>query len=336
MAQPRRTAWRFLAPKSGTVDGIEFRVNAVTQAPTNGLKVSFQDLSNGYPDGVADQYRVVTISTAGWYQSGIMSDDGTDGGVKRTLTQGQMLAAVFEFNNFVSGDSLAIAGSSQDWKYLDYSAQFIENLTGSWTQPGNIVCVFALKYSDGSYGRIVPGVVPFNTTVAYNYSSTSSPDEVGVRFRLPISVKIKGVAFGFSSLNNDEDDWDYVIYEMDDSVVASVSAPGEERVGITHQVYNPRFFGSDVTLQANTWYRLTAKATGTNAINFSAFVLDALALADASPVGSDFYITKRTDLGSWTDVTTECPRFRLYVTEADIGAGGGLMMHPGMSGGFSG
>ena len=52
----------FQVPKTGTLDAFEFRLGTVTQAPTNGLRCSFQDLSatTGFPDGTQDQYRDVT------------------------------------------------------------------------------------------------------------------------------------------------------------------------------------------------------------------------------------------------------------------------------------
>jgi hypothetical protein len=139
------------APQTGTLDGFELLLGTVGQAPASGLRFSFQDVSltTGDPDGTADQFRTVTagITSDTWLVSGLVTDDGSDTGVKRIVTQGDRLACVVEFASWDTGDSvnfnmLDVSGNNVFNTPENYVAHYIPI---SWTQP-NCVLGIALKY----------------------------------------------------------------------------------------------------------------------------------------------------------------------------------------------
>ena len=107
------------APRTGTLDKFECRIGtSLATFPGNGLRLSFQDvdLSTGNPDGSVDEFRVVSVSPGvnGWVTPGLMTDDGTDTGVKRSVTAGDYLACVVDFNpTYTTGDlTIANAGGT--------------------------------------------------------------------------------------------------------------------------------------------------------------------------------------------------------------------------------
>src|SRR5262245_35066085 len=164
-AAAEKDAFIFEAPKAGTLDMFEFSLGAVTQAPTNGLKCSFQDVSGstGDPDGVIDQFRTVTggLSAGAWVAPGLITSDGTDTGTKRAVAKGDLLACVIEFASFSAGDSLSlntITASRDSINQRPYPDYF----TAAWAKFASAIPVMALKYSDGTYAH-VPGLVAHKT-----------------------------------------------------------------------------------------------------------------------------------------------------------------------------
>ena len=74
--------------------------------------------SDPVPDGTADQFRDVdnTVITGAdsWITSPLITDDGTDGGVKRTVAVGDRIHFVFRYQTFTAGDSLQFSGIIYD------------------------------------------------------------------------------------------------------------------------------------------------------------------------------------------------------------------------------
>ena len=194
-----RLAFLFSVPKDGTIDTIEFDVGVVTTAED--VKVSLQDLqvgNEGEPDGVIDQFRVVpaaSIVTNQWVVPGLITSDGTDTGAKRAVLRGDGLAFVLEWDSTIGDvqillNHLADQGSNGHYGF----PAFAEEIGGTWSIPtGTRTPLFALKYADGSYGR-VDGCFPYTTAVLVtDFDSGSSPDEIGLKFSLPLTVKAKGI-----------------------------------------------------------------------------------------------------------------------------------------------
>lgn len=135
-------------PKTGTLNGVIF--SATTVSLTNGVNVSFQAVVEGTtcpePAEVIAQYRVIAAPTANAENyTGIMSSDGTDNGTKRTVTRGDMLAVVFEIDNWQAGDSISI-GAQQKRSYPH--GDFVQKSSGTWARVGYSPGI-SLKYDDG-------------------------------------------------------------------------------------------------------------------------------------------------------------------------------------------
>ena len=112
-AAGERVAFVIRVPKTGTLDKAEFRVGTVAINAASQVRVSFQDISaaNGDPDGTQDQFRDIAGSAFAsntWMVPGLMTSDGTDTGVKRSVTQGDLLSVVIEYQTFTAADSVNV------------------------------------------------------------------------------------------------------------------------------------------------------------------------------------------------------------------------------------
>lgn len=320
-----KVAFVFRAPKTGTLDKFEFRLNIVTQAPANGLKASFQDVSltDGFPDGAVDQFRVVTsgLVTNAWIAPGLMTSDGTDLGSKRSVTMGDVLACVIEFQSFNASDSLGIATLSHDslggFSMFPYTA----HNTGSWTKPGNNMGVMALKYNDGSYAYIGGDIYPFNNLITTNFSTGSTPSERGLIFQFPVAVKVAGAWIRLTSAASNTAR--LRLYDSDGtSQLESILIDSDAWAGVGGKTAF-YWFTQERELLASTSYRLALlPETGTNFTIYE-FSVSAAALMDGVEGGQNWYLTTRSGAGAWSPTTTQRPFMGLLVTAIDTGGSGG-------------
>ena len=322
-------AIEFMVPVSGVIDTFGVTLGTVTQAPTNGLKFSLQDVSgvNGNPDGVVDQYRVVTsvITSNSWLESGLITHNGTDGGTKRTVTAGQRLAAVIEFESFTAGDSLNfLTGTSTatvlaEALGLNFGNQFT---IGSWIKTLNHP-LFALKYATLGYVNIA-GCYPYASLVTTSFAANSTPDERGITIEFPFVVKVRGGWFAVNALAGSRD-FACVLYDDENTVLSTTTVDSDwmQSTSFNRIMYVP--FSSELTLQADTTYRWTLKpATNNNTSVYSSTVSTAAHRA-ALPWGEKIAHTERTDGGAWTTTTTARTICGLAVSaiEANTVEGGG-------------
>lgn len=317
-ASGEKLAAVFRAPKTGTLGKVRFRTATVTTGDT--MKVSFQDvdMATGNPDETADQYRTVSVASGDdntWISTGIITTDGTDSGGKRSVTRGDLLAIVIEFDSFVAG-SMNIVNSSTP---VDYGNGCYTTLKtgGTWAKTTATAGCLELEYDDGSLAytdTLLPG---FNT--AGTAASNTTPDEVALCFSFPVGVTVGG-AFVIIDLDAA---CDVVLYDSDGTTaLATVSLDSDVRAGTT---VNGTLvvFPSEIDLTANSSYRLAIKPTTTTAVGYRYFDVRAAGSMDMFDLGQNACWSQRTDAGAWTETTTRRPRMSLLVTKVNDGSGGG-------------
>lgn len=312
-------------PKAGTLDKFEVRTGTVGNNPDNGIRYSFQDLdASGNPDTVVDQFRDITsaISTGTWQTPGLITSDGTDTGTKRTVTQGQWIACVMDFVSFVASDSLSYATLRSDTISIGGISYVADGSAGSYTKGStSYFPILALKYDDGTYANFGPDQVwPVQTINTYTYSSgTVAADERGMKFSLPVPVRVKGAWFHIDMDN----DWEVVLYDSGSSVLESLSIDKDYRQG-TGALVNPYYvyFDTAVSLSASTDYRIIAKP-GASTISLYGLQAPGSAYMSAMPQSTYGVATRRVDAGAWTDATDEQILCGLILDGFDNGAGGG-------------
>jgi hypothetical protein len=308
----------FRAPKTGTLAKVRFRTATVTTGDT--MKVSFQDvdMATGNPDETADQYRTVSVASSddnAWISTGLITTDGTDGGGKRSVTRGDLLAIVIEYDSYVSGN-MNIVNSLPP---LDYGNGCYTTLKtgGTWAKTTGTQGCFELEYDDGTLAysdTLMPG---FNE--AATLASNTTPDEVALYFRFPVGVTVGG-AFVFIDLDAAAD---VVLYDTDGTTaLATVSLDSDVRAGTTVNG-TMVVFPSEIDLAANSWYFLSVKPTTTTAVGYRRMTVRATASMDMFDLGQNAILATRTDAGIWGTTTTIRPRMSLLVTKVHDGSGGG-------------
>jgi hypothetical protein len=313
-----------LAPKDGTLHSFEVMLAAVGQAPANGLKFSFQSISGGEPDNTVDQYRNVTsgITATTWLSPpGPLTDDGTNGGVKRTVTAGEPVGCVIEFISFSASDSVDFAGNNESMfegslscrKSTDSGASY-----SSVTSQANLR--MALKYDDGNYEVVSDNLLPIVSYTNNSLNSGSTPDEWGLRFQLPFNFEIgvirTPIAFAGSGT--------LVIrlYTSDDTVVDEVSITEPTIFGPTTNAIGPFIPLNRISpMMANATHRLTIRPPAT-AWTLREFAVPTNAHLAAVSGGIQIYKTTRTNDGAWTDTDTARPWIQLYISSFEAIAGG--------------
>lgn len=313
-ADGEKVAFILQVPKTGNLKRAWFSCDTVAQAPTNGLKVSFQDVDTSAnpraPDGTVDQYRNVPsgdIATDTGVITGIMSSDGTDTGSLRAVTQGDFVCVVIEFESWATGDDVDICDYSigpYTWSssLLGFPGSRIYT-GGSWgvavQSQGNLN--IGLQYDDDVWYPIF-GCIPRNGNVNTTYSigSATTPDELGVKFTCPFPMRVIGCWYaGYAG--GATGGWDVILYDSDSNSLASVNMR-QELWNNSGRRASAWIFDdtTGVELSTNAVYRLVCKAVGF--VTGSLYGLDVVSgLESAAPWGENGQLTYRTDGGSWTD-----------------------------------
>lgn len=313
------------APKTGTITKVGFRTGTVTTGDTVDVRLETVSLTTGDPTGTllgANSNGAQVIGSGDdntWFTTTLTT------GV--AVTKGDLLAAVI-VNGSVPG-VLNINNHRAVNNCFPYSDLFV---SAAWTKQPAEAPVFSLEYTGGSYG-VSPGVFPFSNTAVSSFSNASTPDERGLKFKLPFPARITGATV-WVDLDGDAD---LVLYNAADSVLETVSLDKDVRAVNSRTNFYVPFDGTQ-ELVKDTFYRLVVKPTSATALLVFAFDVDAVAIMDSFDGGQDFHHTERTDAGAWTDTTTKRPFICLHVDGFDDAVGGGaasILGHVGLHGGFA-
>lgn len=320
-ASGERMAAIVMIQKGGTIDTVGFRTGIVTVAGT--LRVSLQDVGTltGDPDGTQDQFRDVTSPvTNTYYETGLITSDGTDGGTKRTVSAGDLLAIVVDFASFTT-ENLQI---SSDAEYRgDMNFPYFNRNTGAWS-PQNVGCVGHIKYDDGSYEQL-PGLVPWAGWTTTTFNSGSTPDEHALKFTLPFDCRIVGF-WHYVDLDNP---CDFVLYNDSDVAQTTKAIHDDVQQNPTNARPGWYFFDSPVEYVKDLAWRLSMKPGASNSTVY--YVTVNSGLLAAAEFGTAMVLSTRTDAGAWTDNSDARPMLGLLIDQIhdDDGGGGGIAAFDG-------
>lgn len=322
-----KLAYLITVPRTGTLD--KFETMTMTQTGgTNTMKFSFQDpdASTGFPDGTLDQYRgsILFVNNT-WTAPGLMTSDGTDGGSKRSVTKGDKLYCVIQWDSFPGGTGFNMASTAMPTGY-----QYIRGTNicatydgSSWGQSAN-GGILALKYNDGTYEFVHPFVWPIVTHILKTFNTgTSANDEYGLRFQLPFGCELIG---GWARINSTAN-YDVILY-TGTTATATLTIDKDYVVGGADPQAVWVRFPTAYALTANTTYRLIIKPSSATDINLGVFTISSAAHQACFEGGLEWYGTHRVDAGAWTDETSIRPLMGIILSGIDTGsAGGGETSH---------
>lgn len=322
-------AFVFRAPKTGTLAKVRIRFGTVSIGANTDLLVSFQDVAvaNGDPDGTADQYRVIptaAIVTDTTVLSGLITSNGADGGTKRSVTKGDLVACVIGYNTFNASDSVIIGAIRYAAGGSPTLYGFPDLYTASWSKQSQICNTVSVEYDDGTYAY-APGLWPaVSATGTVAYGNTATPDAIGLKFRFPGPVKIGGCWIGMDA------DGDFLVRLYTSSGVTTVATVDKDTRCAVGSMTGFLLFTAEQTLAANTDYVLAIEPS--SATNDTLAYIDVAAAAELDQLGGgqNFHYATAKDpatTADFTATTTRRPMIGLLVTALDDGVqtgGGGL------------
>ena len=312
-ADGEKVAFILRIAKSGTLHLVGFRCGTVPVAET--LKVSFQNVSAGDPDETIDEFRTVTPIADTWILTGILSDDGTDGGVKRSVTKGDLLAIVIEFDAFSAGNVLIESDNIDEGpsSFAYIRQKFPPSTWSDFAFKPNIY----LEYSDGS-SAYHNGTAVFNTFTTTTFNSGSTPDERALRFTVPYKCRVSG-AWVWMNLTAAAD---VVLYQGTTAQLTVSLAAGETGDASAH-IFMLDFPGT-LVLNTGTVYYIAVKPGGSNVSVYQAN-FPAAKYQDSHIGGQALHLATRVDAGAWSPDTAVRPYLGVLFDQFDdgVGAGGG-------------
>lgn len=316
------------------IRNIGFRFGSVTKAGGSALTVSLQDIDltagpPARPDGTQDQTVAIANANASfvsntWITTGNLSAD-------RTVAHGELLAVVIEYDGSgrLSSDTVQISRQGMgnaNQVFAPGPALF----TASWALSqarNNVVLVF----SDGTFGTL-DGAWIISGTTAPAISSSTTPDEVALKWTPPFTCKVDGAWLDYQTANAAYD-FDVILYEGT-TALQTVSVDANAVNSTSQNLHYVSF--PETTLTASTAYYLAVRPSTTNNSVQTSFDVASAAHLDLMEGGQEMHYASRVNAGAWTATTTRRPNFGFRISARDFpSGGGGMLRHPGMSGGLN-
>jgi hypothetical protein len=314
-AAGEKTAFMVQVPKTGSIRRIGVQIDTVVTATDTDFRLETIDATTGNPTGTLfgtttnGTVLAAAITTGGFPYATLTAD--------ASVTKGDKLAVVFvptgTPNYSISGVPI---DALQNWLF-PYTKEFA---AAAWGAPASaILPTVAIEYSDGTYAYI-PSVFPGLASSAV-FNSGSTPDERGLKFKFPASVRLSGAWL----MVDDDGDYDLVLYDSDGTTVLASLSNDKDVSGATVTSTALYLFSSSITLLANTFYRLVVKPTSVTNLRTVWITVTSASILDQTAGGQNFHWTERTDAGSWTDDTVKKPFIGLILDGIDTGGGGPLI-----------
>lgn len=207
-----------------------------------------------------------------------------------------------------------------------------QTTTGIGSKGDNsLLSCFGLRSSTKTYGY------PYEAFHSSAINTGSTPDEWGMGFTMPTSVcKTFEISMwepylGFTATTDTT--FDVVIYQGTTALQTSSFDTAQMQGYNRNMRHSLVMSGTPATLSSGVEYIIALKPTTTTNITIYGYTFatsnDKTALGDLS-----FKNYTRTNAGAWSETTTRVPFGDICF--ANIQGGGGLKVHPGMTGGIRG
>lgn len=342
-----RIAWVGGSQYTDSIATIYFRTGNVTTGCI--LNVRVETVTNGRPSGT-----LWNLNSTGTTPAASVTVDNADDNVWKTAT-------LTDVANLVAGDEFAIiftvdtAGDTPNMQFSVVSNRDSASFSGIYPILMVDTGAGTWAYTDNSIHMVVAmttaGVVSFSNMSPQEGSGTihaptsaSAPDEYAAKFVAPFKGRLIGAQIGMFNIAAGAD-FTVSLWPSSSSVdgdaLAQVSVDGDFPIATTDDG-NVFIALPATTLTAGTTYYLGVRADTANAIGVGSYTVTTVvanAIRGYSIGANTFNQATREwtagTAGAWTDNTTVFPLVSLIFDQLDDGAGGaggGMLVHPGMNG----
>lgn len=314
------------AEETATITGVSIHVDTHSGGTGNIVRVGIQSVgSNGHPSGTYLGFVDKDRTNANFPLFGPTTHTL---GTSVNLTRGQLYAIVAEAlsgtwsgaANLRTNDNYYVGNENDlSFPYLANKVAGVlskSNGTGAYTHS----CVSATTM----YGA------PHNPAHISSISSTSTPNEIGNYFRLPLGTGTSYTVLGvrlFIAMTDSVGTFDITLYDNTSTALQQVSFTCSNVVGNTTGGYQRDFYFDEASLTPltpGTFYRIAIRATNTTAIGAMGSIYVPTSLGMTAYTGPDgsFIYTSRTFAGAWTDVAGQMHLMRLLISDITGGSTG--------------
>lgn len=315
----------FRVPQTGSLRTIRFRLGTVTTGQTLRGGIYTVDAS-GLP----------TTTAYGGMAVGTVTVADTDDNVEKVITlvtdasatEGDVVALTIEFDATVGSLNINVGGGAGlDDTYAVHLGAKNANIP-----------LAAIGYSDGTYPYI-PGLNTFTGGVvgpSVNVN-TAVADEYALLWSVPYKVRLRGMLVGMAVAAGA--DFEYINYNGTTAVTGMTGTRDGDALSATNHRLMALLWGTTEVLAPNTTRRLAIRPTTVNGLVLPRGTVGTLNAIVQACGYSGWQTSRRLDQGAWDDtLTTELPWILPIYDQLsdDVGGGGGLLTHPGMSGGMRG
>jgi hypothetical protein len=329
----------FRAEEACTITAVGFVQSTLTGTPGT-LRVGIQTINTG---GTMTGTWLASGNGYGDYSAWSSSDNGkyvmVTLGSSVTLARGDIAGLVLKPQAVGTWD----ASNNITVGYYVEQTNLIASpyvVTGTNTRPSvaRLSNLF-MRSSSRSY------LFPYESFFEWEIDSDSTPSEVGAKFIIPAGVcdtfKINGIGLNFDA--NGASTFDLTLYEgTSRTVLQSISVDSDQfQTGGSANGLHIIYFDEATlsTLTAGTTYRVMVTATSTVSAGKLRSTVVPTANDATAYIGTEatFHYTEWNG-SSYTDVTTRMPHITLLISDITepSGGGGGLLVHPGMTGRVNG
>jgi hypothetical protein len=316
-----------MARQAMVISHVAFRAHAVSGSPTADVRIETLDAS-GNPSGslwAANTNIVTATLTAAWATHALTAS--------ATIAMGDKFAVKIAYNSGTSVTTRIVSNWSSR-SVLPAQSTFLGGV-----QARNALTTNGLSLALGSSSSAfypVLGLNPVESIAGGSFNNTNSAAR-GVRFQVPFTCRCVGIRYWANAATGD---FDLALYNDAGTELSSsaTSVDGDVPAAAATGCINA-FFDNPVTLSPGTAYRAAIiPSTATNQI-IQLHTLGSADLRSAMLGGLNYTYAVRTS-GVWDDTnTTVVPFMDILIDQLDDGVsagGGGLLRHPGMSGGLNG
>ncbi len=199
-----------------------------------------------------------------------------------------------------------------DFKILPRVHRFVT----AWVTAGGY-SFWGIRYNDGSvYG------IPASGIIYQEINLDTTPDEVGAKFTLPITVNCTGPTVGLPAIDLNAG-VTITLYDNSDTVLRSIVFADFDKLQDNYGSISGAElkWSSPIQLTKDVVYRITVKGTtATNGVFVSGAVLDSSS-SRTNNIDNSYNLwewTERTDGGAWTDYGHILPAIGIYIDGIDI------------------
>lgn len=344
--------WVTAAEENMTITAVGALVTARTGSPgnvTSGVRLGivYIDNTTGFPATTPVWANATFSGASGTAYKDFNATTGVTTGqfleatltTAVTITKGTVFGIMIDpvSGTWDTSNLLTVArGINTTYPYIRFPYGF-EITSTAYALVNSAAPIFYYKSSTKTYGY------PYQSFNGVNNNSGSTPDEYGMYFRIPTGVcstyNVRGMRLGFVPGTAN---FDVLLYDTNGTtVLQSVSIDGNQMHTGNGAAFDFIFTQNTLsTLSAGSYYRLVVRpstATSMGSIQYIGFP----ASADKGAIlgnADDVQYTSRTNAGSWTQEPLRLWTMQALISGMDAGtsSGGGLITHPGMTGGMRG